>query len=234
MQKRFLLILAMMLAVNACISQNVAQNTASAPQAAEAIPYQPPKLSDAGSWTMVVIPDVQAYVERPCNHGSVDIMHTWILDNLDDLRIQQVLYTGDLVYRNDQKDLTPNRHSLLGKEQYKAFSRLMERLDGRIPYILCTGNHDYGHYSAESRATWFNEFFPTDRNPQTRKHLVACAYNSFDVTSLRPPHTSSPHPRPTIASSSSSPCHLHRPTMIWPGLKGSLTSPASRSTSALC
>ncbi len=203
MQKRFLLILATMFALNACVSpeatqkatqqgvqnavQNPAQNDAQkatpAPKVAEG-GYQPPKLSDAGSWTMVIIPDVQAYVERPCNHGIVDIMHTWILDNLDDLRIQQVLYTGDLVYRNDQKDLTPNRHSLLGKEQYKAFSRLMERMDGRVPYILCTGNHDYGHLSSENRNTWFNEFFPTDRNPQTRKHLVACAYNSFDVTSL--------------------------------------------------
>lgn len=211
MSKSFLLILAMMLALNACVSQknmqnatpqpaqqpaqkaaeNPAQNAAQSPvpsvppaPKAAAVGYQPPKLSDADSWTMVVIPDVQAYVERPCNHGIVDIMHTWILDNLDELRIQQVLYTGDLVYRNDQKDLTPNRHSLLGKEQWKAFSRLMERMDGRVPYILCTGNHDYGHLSSEDRRTWFNEFFPTDRNPQTRKHLVACAYNSFDVTSL--------------------------------------------------
>ncbi|MBR4222794.1 MAG: hypothetical protein IKR81_16665, partial [Victivallales bacterium] len=156
MSKSFLLILAMMLALNACVSQknmqnatpqpaqqptqkaaeNPAQNAAQNPvpivspaPKASAVGYQPPRLSDADSWTMVVIPDVQAYVERPCNHGIVDIMHTWILDNLDELRIQQVLYTGDLVYRNDQKDLTPNRHSLLGKEQWKAFSRLMERMD---------------------------------------------------------------------------------------------------------
>ena len=158
--------------------------------------YRPPKLSDPASWTLVVVPDVQAYVERPCNHGIVDIMNTWILDNQEPLKIQQVFFTGDLVYRNDQHNLTPNRNSLMAKEQWKAFSRLMERLHGRIPYILCTGNHDYGHYSAESRATWFNEFFPTDRNPQTRKHLVACNYNTFDVTSLEASayEFAAPHP----------------------------------------
>ena len=133
---------------------------------------------------MVVIPDVQAYTERPCNHGIVDIMNTWILDNMDPLKIQQVLFTGDLVYRNDQRNLTPNRNSLLGREQWGAFSKLMERLDGKISYILCTGNHDYGHNSAENRNSWFDRYFPTDRNPQTRKHLVACNYNSLDVTTL--------------------------------------------------
>jgi len=150
----------------------------------EPIPYQPPALSSPDSWTMVVIPDVQAYTERPRNHGIVDIMNTWIVDNVDTLRIQQVLFTGDLVYRNDQRIPTPDKYSLLSNEQWKAFSRLMERLDGRVPYILCTGNHDYGHNTSENRDTFYNDFFPTDRNPLNRKHLVSCAYNSFDRTSL--------------------------------------------------
>lgn len=153
------------------------------PQPAENGTYQAPKLSSPGSWTMVVVPDVQAYTERPCNHGILDIMNAWILDNADTLRIQQVLFTGDLVFRNDQGTPMPER-SLIAKEQWKAFSRLMERLDGEIPYILCTGNHDYGHVSAENRRTWFHEFFPTDRNPQTRKHLLACSYNAFDTATL--------------------------------------------------
>ena len=148
------------------------------------VPYKEPALSDPASWTMVVVPDVQAYVERPRNHGIVDLMNAWIVDYCAPLRIQQVLFTGDLVYRNDQNQLTPNAYSLMAREQWKAFSRLMERLDGRMPYILCTGNHDYGHNSAESRDTFFNDYFPTDRNPLTRKHLVACAYNSFNRTSL--------------------------------------------------
>ena len=192
MNSRVLIILSVLcMGMCACnISQPVPPAEKELPQVCRPKPsakpekFSYPQLSHPDSWTMVVVPDVQAYVERPRNHGIVDIMNTWILDHKELLRIQQVLFTGDLVYRNDQKDLRPDRKSLLGKEQWKAFSRLMERLDGRISYILCTGNHDYGHNSAENRNSWFDCYFPTDRNPQTRKHLVACNYNSFGVTTL--------------------------------------------------
>jgi len=154
------------------------------PEPGSKIPYQPPKLSHPDSWTMVVVPDVQAYTERACNNGILDIMNTWIVSNLAPLRIRQVLFTGDLVFRNDQRNLTPTVDSYLGQEQWKAFSRLMERLDGRVSYILCTGNHDYGHRNAESRRTWFNDYFPTDRNPVSRKYLQECNYNAFGTTTL--------------------------------------------------
>ncbi|MBO4305542.1 MAG: metallophosphoesterase [Lentisphaeria bacterium] len=147
-------------------------------------PFQQPQLSHPDSWTMVVVPDVQAYVERPRNHGIVELMNAWIVDFQEPLRIQQVLFTGDLVFRNDQKVPTPNRYSLVSDEQWRAFSRMMERLDGKIPYILCTGNHDYGHMSSENRNSYFPDYFPTSRNPQTRKHLVSCNYNAFGFTTL--------------------------------------------------
>ena len=193
MKRKIFPVLALMcLWISACtVSQPAPQKKSGPPPqiSQQKIPvkakkYQPPRLTHPAAWSLVVIPDVQAYTERPCNHGIVDIMNTWILDNMDPLRIQQVLFTGDLVYRNDQNRLTPNRNSLLGKEQWKAFSRLMERLDGRISYILCTGNHDYGFNSAENRNSWFDRYFPTDRNPQTRKHLVACNYNSNKIVTL--------------------------------------------------
>ena len=147
-------------------------------------PFQPPKLSSPDSWSMVVVPDVQAYTERPRNQGILDLMNAWIVENRDPLRIQQVLFVGDLVFRNDQRSLSPTTERLRGKEQWKAFSRLMERLDGRVSYILCTGNHDYGHRKAESRKTWFDDFFPTDRNPMSRRHLLGCNYNVFGNVTL--------------------------------------------------
>lgn len=148
------------------------------------VEYRNPALTDPQSWTMVVVPDVQAYIERPRNHGIVELMNAWIVDYESQLNIQQVLFTGDLVFRNDQRRRTPDAYSLISQEQWKAFSRIMERLDGRIPYILCTGNHDYGHISAENRNSFFDKYFPTDRNPLTRKHLVECAFNSNNVTTL--------------------------------------------------
>ena len=174
MYKRFAVLLALL-----CAAAVFA-----AASAGEEETFPEPKLSDPDSWTMVVVPDVQAYVERPRNHGIVDIMNTWVLDFMEPLRIQQVLFTGDLVYRNDQRRLSPDRNSLIAKEQWGAFSRLMERLDGRIPYILCTGNHDYGQRSAENRNTYFDRYFPTDRNPQTRKHLFSCNHNAFGAATL--------------------------------------------------
>ena len=176
MSKKIIMILVVLLAAAAFAVPQTQINKASA--------FQPPKLSHPDSWTMVVVPDIQAYVERPRNHGIVELMNAWIVDFQDTLRIQQVLFTGDLVYRNDQPNLTPDRHSLMAAEQWKAVSRMMERLDGRVPYILCTGNHDYGHFSAENRNTFFADYFPTDRNPQTRRHLVACNYNENGYTTL--------------------------------------------------
>ena len=61
---------------------------------------------------------------------------------------------------------------------------MMERLDGQVPYVLCTGNHDYGNMSAENRKTWFNDFFPSDRNPLTRQQLYACAPNDDGITTM--------------------------------------------------
>ena len=198
MIKRLFALFAVALAVG-CIAQQTQQQpkqpeakpttvtvTATTEQVKKGKPlaYQPPALENPASWTMVVVPDVQAYVERPRNHGIVDIMNAWIVDNVRELRIQQVLFTGDLVFRNDQDRPHPDQYSLIGAEQWRAFSRLMERLDGRVPYILCTGNHDYGHMSSENRNSFYNDYFPTDRNPLSREHLVACAYNSFDKTTL--------------------------------------------------
>ena len=145
--------------------------------------FQPPVLSHPDSWSLVVVPDVQAYVERPRNHGILDIMNSWIVENREALKISQVLFTGDLVFRNDPHRPMPAR-TLIADEQWKAFSRLMKRLDGEIPYILCTGNHDYGRASAESRDTHFGEYFPTDRNPLTRRELVECAYNGKGAATL--------------------------------------------------
>ena len=146
--------------------------------------YQPPALTDKDSWTMVVVPDVQGYSKLRRNYGIMEIQNAWIVDNLAKLRIQQVLFTGDLTNRNDLPVVEPGRNDLISEEQWKAFSRAVERLDGEVPYILCTGNHDYGIRSAENRNSFFGKYFPTDRNKLTRRQLIVCAPNAFGVTTL--------------------------------------------------
>ena len=146
--------------------------------------YQAPALTDKDSWTMVVVPDVQGYSKIRRNYGIMEIQNAWIVENIAHLRIQQVLFTGDLTNRNDLQIVQPNKNDLISEEQWKAFSRAVERLDGEIPYILCTGNHDYGTRSAENRRSFFGKYFPTDRNKLTRRQLIACNTNAFGVTTL--------------------------------------------------
>ena len=141
--------------------------------------FKEPELQDKNSWTMVVVPDIQAYTEKTLNHGILDMMLTWMVNNKKNLNIRQVLFTGDLVFHNQPANPIPGGRDLIGLEQWKALSDLMTRLDGHLPYILCTGNHDYGENSAENRDTNYNKYFPTDRNPLSRELLVTCGKNTF-------------------------------------------------------
>ena len=165
-----------------------------------------PKLENPQSWTMVVVPDVQTYIKQIENQGILDMMLSWIARRSGEMKIRQVLFTGDLVYSNDMNVVEQEPgvrferggrlRDLIADEQWKAFSRLMERLDGVVPYVLCTGNHDYGRASAENRRSYFRRFFPTDRNPLTRRQLVACALNAWGETTLETSayEFTAPHP----------------------------------------
>ncbi len=162
-----------------------------------------PALENPASWTMVVVPDIQTYIKQIENQGILDMMLSWIVRRRAEMNIQQVLFTGDLVYFNDTNYVVPadgiglgRMTDLVAKEQWEATSRLLKRLDGEVPYILCTGNHDYGVRSAENRNTWFNDYFPSDRNPLTRRQLIACAPNAFGRTTLETSayEFTAPHP----------------------------------------
>ena len=148
--------------------QTAAQIAPSATAAKKTAPFQFPKLENQNSWSMVIVPDIQTYIKQIENHGILDMMLAWIVRRREEMNIQQVLFTGDLVYSNDAlrvnqpKGVRYLKHGglrdLVSEEQWKAMSRLMERLDGEVPYILCTGNHDYGYYSAENRNSFFNKY----------------------------------------------------------------------------
>ncbi len=160
--------------------------TAGAAEPAAAPAYQPPALENPQSWSMVVVPDTQAYSQHPTNHGILDLMMAWIVNNREPMKIQQVLFTGDLVDNNDARHTGGRRTRLVARESWKAFSRIMTRLDGELPYILATGNHDFGHVrTAENRDSFFEDYFPTDRNPLTRRQLVECAPNAFNRATLQ-------------------------------------------------
>ena len=127
-----------------------------------------PALTHPQSWNMVIVPDIQTYIKQIENQGILDMMLAWIVRRREEMNIQQVLFTGDLVYYNatgrvvkqDGRIYGGRMTDLVCDEQWKATSRILKRLDGEVPYILCTGNHDYGARSAENRLTGFNTHFP--------------------------------------------------------------------------
>ena len=151
-----------------------------------------PALENPQSWTMVVVPDIQTYIKQIENHGILDMMLAWIVRRREEMNIRQVLFTGDLVYFNNTGRVVKSdnwlksgrKTDLVSDEQWKALSRIMTRLDGELPYILCTGNHDYGMRSAENRHSHFSAFFPTSRNPLTRRQLFECGTNAFGMRTL--------------------------------------------------
>ena len=57
-------------------------------------------------------------------------------------------------------------------------------LDGKLPYVLCTGNHDYGYEKSENRLTHFPDYFPSERNSCWRNTLVEVGLDSKGIPTL--------------------------------------------------
>jgi hypothetical protein len=99
-----------------------------------------------GSFTLAVLPDTQIYCERFPQHYYNQTQ--WIVDNAERHNIQHVLHLGDITNRN-----LP--------EQWEVARKAMTMLDGKVPYAMVPGNHDYGPGgSCSSRETSLNEYFP--------------------------------------------------------------------------
>lgn len=146
--------------------------------------YTPPALSEKGSWSLVIVPDPQGYTKFKRNQPLLDLMTTWIEDNREKLNIGLVLCTGDLVEQNYITELTKENGDQLSTSQWESVSNAFGKLDGKVPYILCTGNHDYGTGSSENRYSQFNSHFPLDKNALNKKILVEMAPNGEGVKTL--------------------------------------------------
>lgn len=122
------------------------------------------QLTDEQSFSMILLGDPQGYIKYDINQPLFDLCTAWIADNIDQLHIKAVLCTGDLVEQNE--NIVRNRKMLnqTSREMWQAVSRSFERLDGKVPYIISAGNHEYGYRAAENGKTHFPEYFPFERN----------------------------------------------------------------------
>jgi hypothetical protein len=133
--------------------------------------YQAPALENPQSWTMVVLPDLQSYSKFARNQGIMDLINAWALDQRENLNIAMVVGVGDLVEQNNIPKGDGVNGDQSSAEQWAAIDRAFRRLDGRLPYVLATGNHDYGIASAENRETFYDDWITFERNPLSQALL---------------------------------------------------------------
>lgn len=141
-------------------------------------------LTDPNSFSMILLGDPQGYTKYDINQPLFDLCTAWIADNIDNLKIKAVLCTGDIVEQNE--NIVRNRKMLnqTSKEMWEAGSRAFERLDNKVPYIISTGNHEYGYQRSENGMTRFPEYFPFERNTAWRDICVSAFPNRNGVASL--------------------------------------------------
>lgn len=101
---------------------------------------------DGDAWTLAVLPDTQYYAS---NYPEIfDLQTRWLVEHETELNIRYAVHEGDIV---DVDNAT----------QWQNASRSMRLLDGRLPYSVLPGNHDYpGAGGISSRDGLMNQYFP--------------------------------------------------------------------------
>lgn len=177
--KRLFLLLLMQLVVHMGFSQS----RRGEPQ----IPVYP-MLEDKGSFSMIMIPDPQSYMKFAANQPLFDLQTAWVAQNIKRLNIKAALFTGDMVEQNNKLISAALPHVNNGdqtsRQQWEAVSRGLSRLDGRLPYIACQGNHDLGYLAAENRYSMMPDYIYPERNSELVKTLVATAPNYEGIHTL--------------------------------------------------
>jgi len=109
---------------------------------------EPPKLQP-GSFTIAVLPDTQNYSEK---YPDTYVSQTqWIADNQQARNIACLLHLGDFTNFNSPPE-------------WKNAARAMSMLDGKVPYFVVPGNHDYSDRGVcRDRTTRLNEYFPVSQ-----------------------------------------------------------------------
>ncbi|HAZ04639.1 MAG: metallophosphatase [Bacteroidetes bacterium GWF2_42_66] len=104
------------------------------------------------SFKIVLLPDTQHYSE-----SYPEIFYAqaqWIAENPDSIAF--VLHQGDITNHNTSKE-------------WEVASGAMSLLDGKVPYVVCIGNHDYGTNGANDirNTEPFNTWFPYEKYSKT-------------------------------------------------------------------
>jgi hypothetical protein len=94
-----------------------------------------------GSTSLAVLPDTERYSDDYPQYFQAQTR--WIAENYKRRNIAHVMHLGDITQHN-------------AAPEWDLAKRCFGMLDGRVPYLLVPGNHDY----SEGRKTLLNEYFP--------------------------------------------------------------------------
>lgn len=146
--------------------------------------YTKPQLEHGDSWSLIMIPDIQNYVKWGRNQPILDLMMAWIEENIDSLNIKMVMCVGDLVQNNERinNDFDGDQST---HHQWEAASAAFAKLDGKVPYIAATGNHDYSIDRQGNRTSaYYDKYFTIDRNYLNNKLIVQNSRNEQGLPTL--------------------------------------------------
>lgn len=133
---------------------------------------------------MVLLPDPQTYVKFERNQPILELMTTWIKENIDSLNIKLVLCTGDLVEQNEMINPDGLKANQSSGQQWTSVARAFGKLDGRVPYVTAAGNHDYGYTSADNRKSNFGTYFPVTKNFLSQEMVREVGLNGQAIPTL--------------------------------------------------
>ncbi len=104
-------------------------------------------VDESPTWSFAVLPDTQIAVrDQP---ELMEAQTAWLASQADE-GLRFVLHVGDITDHNDAPE-------------WDRAERALRRMDGRVPYVLLPGNHDYGEAGgAFDRTTHLGERFPLD------------------------------------------------------------------------
>ncbi|MBW8360991.1 MAG: metallophosphoesterase [Kaistella sp.] len=145
--------------------------------------FQAPKLDHEKSWSIILIPDTQNYVKWNKNQPVLDLMVRWIEDNISSLNIKMVCQVGDLVEHNNILNQGYDGDQS-ADDQWKSVQSILGRLNGKVPYVAATGNHDFSINDEGRRFSRYNEFFPSNFNILNQKYLAQNFFNDAGDPSM--------------------------------------------------
>ncbi|MEE2888498.1 MAG: DNRLRE domain-containing protein [Planctomycetota bacterium] len=115
-------------------------------------------------YSLIAIPDSQAYSVSPTLAQGFDAQTKWIANNVTAENIEFVSHVGDLVQNGAQG---PNKNQAEWDRVLPVMKRLDGDLtsnpDGLVPYGIVIGNHDYDTVDNKTQATKWNTHFGPGR-----------------------------------------------------------------------